>query len=225
MRWFVFVCCLLSSAVFAEELNYNLVSLSAQAEREVPNDLMRVVLAVEHQDDKPSEVANKVNGDMRWALTLLKRYPKIKAQTEQYNTYPVYDKHKIKAWRASQQLALESEDFAVLSNVLRDLQARLQVKQMQFVPTKATRKKVEDELVAAALTAFNERADLVKDTMKAKSYKVLDLNINTQAGHEPIPYRQPRVKMAMSMEAEPAAAVQSGTTTMNVQVHGRVQLD
>lgn len=208
---------------FADDLNYNVVSLSAEAEREVPNDLMRVQLMVEHQADKASLVSQKVNADMGWALKLLKSKPKIKHETQQYSTYPVYDKHKIKAWRASQQLMLESEDFEALSEVILSLQAKLQVKNMNFLPTKRTRKQVEDQLIAEALTAFKSRAKLVQDNMGTKAYAVVNLHVNTQGGHVPMYRAQPRMKMAMSM-AESAPAVEGGTSTLKVNVNGQIQL-
>lgn len=61
-----------STAAYAEALNYNVIGLSAKAEREVPNDLMSVQLMVEHQANKAQQVSQKVNADMSWALAQLK---------------------------------------------------------------------------------------------------------------------------------------------------------
>lgn len=205
----------------AEALNYRVVSLSANAEREVPNDLMRVQLMVEHQAPRAADVAQKVNADMSWALDALKGERKLKYETRQYSTYPMYNKHKIKGWRASQQLLIESEDFARLSNVILRLQDRLQVKDMRFAPTRATRKRVEDALIGEALEAFKARARLVQENMQSSAYQLVDLSVNTQGHYEPM-YRSNMKMMAMSADAAPAVA--GGTSNMTVSVSGQIQL-
>jgi predicted secreted protein len=210
-----------TTAAHADELNYNVISISAKAEREVPNDLMRVQLMVEHQANKAKDVSQKVNADMAWALAQLKQG--LKYETQQYNTYPVYEKTKIKAWRASQQLMVQSENFEQLSNIILVLQNKLQVKNMSFEPTKKTRKKVEDELVAEALDAYKSRASLVQKNMQAKSYKVVNMQVNTQGNYSPMYRSQPRMKMAMSV-AEAAPAVKGGNSTLSVNVNGQIQL-
>lgn len=209
--------------VHADDLNYNVISLSAKAEREVPNDLMSVQLMVEHQANKANEVSQQVNADMSWALAKLKSQKGIKYETQQYSTHPVYEKTKIKAWRASQQLMVESEDFEKLSNLILVLQAKLQVKNMRFEPTKKTRKQVEDELVSEALDAYKSRAALVQKNMQATSYKVVNMQVNTQGNYAPMYRAQPRMHMAMSV-AEAAPAVEGGNSTLSVHVNGQIQL-
>lgn len=118
---------------------------------------------------------------------------------------------------------VESEDFEKLSNLILVLQAKLQVKNMRFEPTKQTRKKVEDELVAEALDAFKARATLVQTNMQADAYKVVNMQVNTQGNHTPLYRSQPRMKMAMSM-AEKAPAVEGGSSTISVNVNGQIQL-
>ncbi len=214
---------ILATAPYAEELNYNVIGLSAKAEREVPNDLMRVQLMVEHQANKAKDVSQKVNADMSWALAQLKSQKGVKYETQQYSTYPVYEKTKIKAWRASQQLVVESEDFEKLSNLILDLQAKLQVKNMSFEPTKKTRKKVEDELVSEALDAYKSRAALVRKNMQAGAYKIVNMQVNTQGSYSPRYRSQPRMKL-MSMESKSAPAVEGGSSTLSVNVNGQIQL-
>lgn len=209
-------------AGYAEELNYNVIGLTAKAERDVPNDLMAVQLMVEHQANKAKDVSQKVNADMSWALAKLKSQKGVKYETQQYSTHPVYDKHKIKAWRASQQLVLESEDFEKLSNIILVLQDKLQVKNMSFSPTQKTRKKVEDELVSEALNAYKDRASLVQKNMQAKSYKVVNMQVNTQGNYSPMYRAQPRMKMMAMEKAGPA--VEGGSSTLSVNVNGQIQL-
>ncbi len=140
--------------VAAEEergLDYNLVRLEADAAAEVPNDLMRVTLAVEHDARDAAALPPLVNADMRWALDLAKQRPTVKAQSGEYTTQPEYAAGRIVGWRAIQVLELESEDFAEVTALATELQQKLQVRAMEFAPTRATRLRVENELTAAAL--------------------------------------------------------------------------
>ena len=90
-------------------LDYNLVRLEADAAAEVPNDLMRVTLAVEHNGRDAAALPPLVNADMRWALDLAKQRPTVKAQSGEYTTQPEYAAGRIVGWRAIQVLESKSE--------------------------------------------------------------------------------------------------------------------
>ena len=204
-------------------LDYNLVRLEADAAAEVPNDLMRVTLAVEHDARDAAALPTLVNADMRWALDLAKQRPTVKAQSGGYTTQPEYASGRIVGWRAIQVLELESEDFAELTALATELQQKLQVRGMEFAPTRATRLRVENELTAAALEAFAARAKLIAQTMGAARYEVVELNV----GGAPLYKSQRGAEMAMMRSADAAAppiAVDGGTATLTVTVNGQVQL-
>ena len=61
----------------------------------------------------------------------------------------------------------DSEDFAAVSALVTELQQKLQVRGMSFVPTRATRLKAEADLTREALKAFAERAKLIAESMGA----------------------------------------------------------
>ncbi|MCH8263141.1 MAG: hypothetical protein IIA77_08890 [Proteobacteria bacterium] len=44
------------------------MNLQAQAEREISNDQMIVLLATEHEGSDAASLAAKINSDMQWAL-------------------------------------------------------------------------------------------------------------------------------------------------------------
>lgn len=207
----------------AEGLDYNLVRLDAEATAEVPNDLMRVTLVVEHQSRDAAALPAMVNGDMGWALGIARQREGIRAQTGDYGTQPEYASTRIVGWRATQELLLESEDFAAASEVVGELQQKLQVRGMSFLPRRATREKVEAELTREALKAFAARAQLIAESMGAKGYEVVELNVG---GTPEMPLARMRAgpeMMVMSAEAAPIA-IEGGTATLKVNVDGRIQL-
>lgn len=210
-------------SVAAEGLDYNLVRLDAEATAEVPNDLMRVTLVVEHQSRDAAALPALVNGDMGWALGIARKREGIRAQTGDYGTQPEYASTRIVGWRATQELLLESEDFAAASELVGELQQKLQVRGMSFLPTRATRGRVDAELTREALKAFAARAQLIAESMGAKGYEVVELNVG---GTPELPLARMRggpELMAMSADAAPIA-IEGGTATLKVSVNGRIQL-
>ncbi len=211
-----------SSFVIAdEEVIFNKVNLQAQAERDIPNDLMTVILAVEHQGKQPSALAEKVNGDMQWAIEKTNKQPGIKSSTQAYYTYPIYKDRLVVGWRASQQLELESEEIAGLTNLVGTLQEKLQVKQMNFSPTRAARLQIENELIEEALMAYRRRVGIVQKHMDNMDYRIIELHVNTGSQRPPVMYAERA--MVQSMDARKAPNVEAGTSKLTVTVSGSVQ--
>ena len=227
MRTLMFALLLmLSRLAFAageQGLDYNLVRLDASATVEVQNDQMRVDLAVEHNARDAGTLPGLVNADMRWALDAAAKHPAVRAKTGDYSTQPEYASTRIVGWRAIQELRLEGEDFAAVSALVSELQQKLQVRSMSFVPTRETRLKAEATLTRDALKAFAERASLIAESMGAKGYEVVDVTVGSAP--EPVMFRRDLGMMAMSSDAAaPPVAVQSGTATITVNVSGQIQL-
>lgn len=198
---------------------FNLVTLSAQAEREVVNDTLLATLAAEAEGAEPAQLADGVNRSMRRALDLARGYAAVKARSGNYQTYPVYDKNRIARWRVRQELRLEASDFGAATELIGKLQAILVVVQLAHGVSGEARRQTENALLAEAIAAFEERARIARDTLKAKGYRLRDLNVS---GSGPVP---PRPLAMRTMAAEVAApALEPGSTRIAVTVSGTVQL-
>ena len=209
---------LLAKADEAETL-FNRVFLETQAEREVQNDEIEVMLASRQQGNSPQEIANRVNADMEWALKEAKRFPDVQVATQGYATSPRYEKGVIQGWEAHQELRLRSTAVARATELVGILQSRLQVASMRFQPTAALRDSVADGLVEEALTAFRHRAELVGKHMDGKNYRIVELHVSTQGSGGPIMYAE----RAMTMARDAGPAVEAGTSKVQVTVSGSVQ--
>lgn len=198
---------------------FNQVNLQAQAEREIPNNQLTVMLAVEEEGKEAVKIANKINQDMAWALKVIGEGNEIDSRTHAYNTYPIYDKRTVIGWRAIQQLELKSTNITALSELVGKLQSRLQVKNMNFSPTRETQVQYENELIDEAMVAFKQRIDIVKKHMDEKSVRIVNLHVNTGGGHSRPIYAESRM-MAMDKSAP---AVEAGTSKITVTVSGSVQ--
>ena len=219
MRSFTLLLLLLCSSVaMATDTVYDRINLQAQAEREVANDRMRVVMVVQGEDKDPARLAQAVNAGMHWALNRAKGVAGVDLQTGSYNTHPVYDKSTLSHWRATQTLVLESAEFPVLSELAGRLQERLTIQSMGFFVSDAARKGAEEELIDQALDAFKARAARVQRNLDAGGWRVVELNINTN-GYRP---RPPMALMEARMSKAPA--VEGGSSDVSVTVSGTIQL-
>ncbi|GAB4510618.1 MAG: SIMPL domain-containing protein [Sulfuricaulis sp.] len=208
-------------ATAAEEApRYNQIQFQVERTRAVDNDRMHAVLGTTAEDDNAARLADQINRTMDWALKTAKTKTKIEARTGGYRTHPVYDKDKIRRWRATQELILEGSDFAELGNLIGQLQERLQVTSINFSVSAERRRTVEDELITQALDAFKQRAELVRKQFAAKGYRIVDISINTGGGG-PVP-----IMRGLAMEAASVAppALEAGTSTLNVSVGGAIEL-
>ena len=205
------------------ETLFNLVNLSAQAEREVANDTITVVLAADAEGADPAALADGVNRAMRDALKLAESYRNVKARSLNYQTYPIYDKQLITRWRVRQELRIESRDFAQATELVGKLQsATLVVSSLSVGLSPEARKLAENTLIVEALAAFHERAAIVRDAQKAKGYRLKDLQISSGGGVQPRMYAAQRGGVASASVAAPA--VEPGASTIQVNISGNVQL-
>jgi predicted secreted protein len=225
MRTIVFALLLAPLQLAAQapaETLFNLVSLNAQAEREIPNDLLTATLAAEAEGADPAPLADGVNRTMQRALATALAYKSVKAQSAGYQTVPVYDKNRVVRWRVRQELRLESTDFAAATELIGKLQAALVVTGLTQSVSGETRHKAENALIAEAVAAFDERARVVRDAMKAKGYRVRDLQVSP-GGAPPRPvFAMSARTLASESVAQPA--LEPGSSRILITVSGTIQL-
>ncbi len=210
----------------AEAPRYNQIRFQVERSRPVDNDRMQAVLSTTAEDDNAARLADTVNRTMDWAMKTAKARARVEVRSGGYHTYPVYDKDKIRRWRATQELLLEGTDFAALGALIGQLQERLQVTAVNFSVSPARRAAAEDELIAQALDAFKQRAELVRKQFGARGYRMVDASINTADLH-PVPMLRAASKglgISSAMESAAPVPVQAGTSTVTVSVGGVVEL-
>lgn len=218
---FLLVLPVLAAAQQPSEPLFNLVTLSAQAERDVPNDLLTAVLAAEQEGADPARLADAVNRTMQGALAVAQGTRGVRARSGNYQSHPVHDKGRIVRWRVRQELRLESGDLAAASELIGKLQASLVVTGMHLSVSAEARRLAENALISEALAAFDDRARVVRDAMKSKGYRVKEVQIS--GGDQPRPMVALGAR-AMASESVAAPALEPGTTRITTSVTGTIQL-
>ena len=205
------------------ETHYDRIHLSVSASAQLENDTMVATVYAEEEGSQAAELSNIVNKRIRWGLDLVKAHPEIKHQTNTYSSSPIYNNNKIKGWRVSQSLRLESQDMTLMSDVLGKLQSELALKSMQFSVSPDSKNQQDEKLIDKALEAFEKRAQQVVKKLGRKNYMIVDINISTSGIRGVRPQYQMR---AMVMDAaESAPAVSAGEQTVSVTVNGNIELE
>jgi len=207
-------------------LRYNVVELQAEAQREVPNDLMVALLFVEETNANPALLAAAINRGVAEALKVAREFASVKVRTGNNQTSPVYAprSNQLQGWRGRAELRLETRDFAAGSGLIGKLQGGMQLGGVSFSVSPEARKAVENELIAEAIAAFRGRAEIAQKALGGRAFKVQRINVGSGFAGP-----QPRLTMQARGMADAAAAVappaEGGASTLSVNVSGAVEIE
>ncbi|MFQ5642958.1 MAG: SIMPL domain-containing protein [Thiogranum sp.] len=200
------------------------VSFQVEVGRDVANDRVSAVLNATAESRKAADLADRINKTMAWALEQARASQQVTSRSGNYQTYPVYgEDRKIAGWRGRQELQLESQDVDRLSQLVGVLQSRLQVQSLQFSVSPERRRQAENELIEQALKAYQERAEIIRTSLGAGSYRLLDINIHAGSQGPVVPVRAEMVS-TLSRSSVNTPALEQGTSRVKVQVGGRIRL-
>jgi predicted secreted protein len=198
------------------------VELSSEVSRPAVNDLVRATVAAEATGTTPGELSRQINNLVSDALKVARAYPTIKTQSGGTSTYPIYAKGgKIESWRMRSELTLESGDTTALSELLGKLQTSFGVSSLVMQPSPETRKKVENEAMLDALSAFKERAKVIAGAL-GKTYHIKQISVDTN-GRVVQPIFRAAAKSMVS-EAAPMP-MEAGESQVSATVSGQIELE
>ncbi|MFZ4537457.1 SIMPL domain-containing protein [Propionivibrio sp.] len=199
-----------------------IIELSSEASRPAINDLVRATVSAEATGTTLGELSKQVNSLIAEALKTAKAFPRVKTQSGNTSTYPIYSKGgKIESWRIRSELSLESGDTAALSELLGKLQSSLGVSNLVLQPSPETRKKAENEAMLDAIAAFKARAKVIADAF-GKPYRIKQLSVNT-SGNVVQPLFRATAK-AMMADAAPMP-MEAGESQISATVSGQIELE
>ena len=217
------------AALAQSEAHYQpsgVLSLSAQASAEVPQDVVTITLFYEQEANDPASLTATLNQRADQALQKAKGVAGVTARSGQFSIYPSTDRDgRISAWRGRTEVVLESHDFAAASKLAGDIASVMQVGNVQFSLSPEAQRAAEQKLSGQAIASFREQAAANARAFGYNGYTVRDVNV----GHQGVPPRPMMMMMsarAMSADAKaaPPMPLEGGTSTVSVNVSGSVQM-
>jgi predicted secreted protein len=200
------------------------VNVTASATVTLPNNRMTAWLRAESENANAKTAAADVNARVTRALARIKGIPAITASSAGYGTDQVSDKGKPARWRVAQTIKLESADFATLAGEIGSLQDDgMLFSGMAFSLSDEARRTAEDSVTQQAIKAWQQRAQNAATALGYATWRVGDVNVQTNDGGRPFPIMRSDMKM-MAAAASPPPPVEAGTADVTVTVNGSAVL-
>ncbi|WP_404989729.1 SIMPL domain-containing protein [Caballeronia sp. LZ029] len=201
------------------------LSLSAQASAQVPQDVVNITLFYEQEAADPSSLTATLNQRAEAALREAKGVEGVTAKSGSFTVYPSTDRDgKISAWRGRTEVVLESHDFAAASKLAGKMSSSMQVGSVGFSLSPEAQRAAEQKLVTQAIDSFRKQAQTAAQGFGYSNFTIREVNVG-HSGVQPRPVMMMQSR-AMSADAKMAApiAMEAGTTTVTVDVSGSVQM-
>jgi predicted secreted protein len=201
------------------------LSLSAQASAQVPQDVVDITLFYEQEATDPSSLTNTLNQRADAALREARGVEGVTAKSGSFSVYPSTDRDgKISAWRGRTEVVLESHDFAAASKLAGKMSSSMQVGSVAFSLSPEAQRNAEQKLVTQAIDSFRKQAQTAAQGFGYSNFTIREVNIG-RGGVQPRPVMmmQSRVMAADAKMAAPIA-MEAGTSTVTVDVNGSVQM-
>lgn len=208
----------------------NVLNLSAEASREVPQDLLSITLAATREGSDATAVQSQLRQALEAALAEARKAVRpglLDVRTGAFSVYPRYAPkpvggNSISGWLGRAELVIEGSDTAAISQLTGRL-GGLAVARMGFSLSREARERVEGEVAAVAIERFKSRAEAYARQFGFGGYSLREVTVGGgEAGSAPPPvFRAAAMGGRASDEVQP---VEPGKTTVSVTVGGSVQL-
>ncbi len=199
------------------------VNLTASATQELAQDVLSVTLSVNRDGTQAAEVQAHLKQVLEAALKearSVSRPEYIETRTGAFSLYPRYDnKGRINGWQGAAQLVIEGKDMGGIAQLAGRLSASMNVTQVGYGLSRATREASEATLLSEAIARWQAKAQGVAKAFGAPGYSVGELSIQSgEPGFEghPVPMMARSLKADMAMDAPLPVAPGKGSVTVTV---------
>ena len=217
----------------------NLLNLSAEASREVPQDWLSITLGVSREGSEAAAVQSQLRQALDAALVEARKavQPGQSGQAGQlelrsgaFSIFPRYaprpggGSSSISGWQGRAELVIEGRDTAALSQLAGRLSG-LTVSRLGFSLSREAREKVESEVAAQAIDRFKVKAASYAQQFGFGSYSLREVTVGGgESGQaQPVFYRAAATAMN-ARGAEESQPVEPGKSLVSVTVSGSIQL-
>lgn len=204
----------------------NVVTVSASAQREVPQDWLTMTLTVSRDGSDAAAVQSQLRQTIDAALAIAK--PQASAQQLEVKTgsFGVYPRHgsngRITGWQGTAEVVLEGRDFVRISATAGKM-APMVVGNVAFSLSREAQQKLESEVQASAIERFKSKAAEVAKAFGFEGYTLREVAVSpADQGERPM-YRM-RAESAVAVASDAPVPVEAGKSLVTVTVSGSVQL-
>ena len=204
----------------------NVISLSATATVDVPQDWLTVVFSTTREGADAAAVQGQLKQLLEAALNEARKAAKpgqVEVRTGGFSLQPRYaPKGGIAAWQGSAELIVEGRDTQAIAQLTSRVPG-LTISRVGYSLSREARQKVEGDVTAQAIEQFRTRAMTVSRQFGFTGYTVREVNVGTDSpGGGPVPMM--RMQASRAMADEVALPTEAGKASVNATVNGSVQM-
>ncbi len=208
-------------------VQHTIVTLTANENVDVEQDLLTASLAVEGIDDDHTTLQNTINKTMKQAMDIISKKPKLQAQTTHYNIhefYPNRNQRTIKKWKGEQGVTIKSTDKDTLLQLVGLLQGKgLILKGLDFSVSQSLQEKTQDALLENLISKLQVKADRIAKTMSKNQAEILEIRLDDQNKNAYQPqYRSMHMESATLGSAPSTPVASAGQTNISVSASAHV---
>lgn len=204
----------------------NVVSLSASASVEVPQDWLSVTLSTTREGPEAGPVQAQLKEALDAALAEARKLVKpgmVEVRTGNFSLRPRYtNKGGSNGWRGQTELIIEGRDMATIAELSGRI-ASLSVLRVSHGLSREASERVEADVMAQAVARFRARADQAAKLFGFSGWLLREVNLGGQAAVRNAPMLM-RSQMADASVASAPLPVEAGNATVTANVNGSVQL-
>ena len=203
-----------------------LVLMTGAAELELLNDEAVANFFYESQDADLTRAQAAVNQRVTDGTAALKRAdPKAQIETSGYSSFPVYSSgsnRTIVGWRLRQGLTLRTDNLTALPKTVAAGQPFMALGGIDFRLSKATREKVEAQLIQLAIANLNSRFAAAGQAVgvPANRIRLEEVNFGVREAAPPQPML---MRATMASDAAPPPTFESGRSIERLTVTGKAR--
>ena len=204
------------------------LSLSASARKEVPQDWLTVVVRANVEGSDAATVQGQLKSVLERAQALLRPQTQpgqLEVHTGSLGVYPRSNAQgRWVGWQGQADLVLEGRDFALIGQAAGSL-PRMVVHQADFSLSREGRLRLEAEVQSQAVQSFRQRAQALAADFGFSGYTLRQVSVST-AERPAAPVMQARLMDAGTATAAGAAPIPllAGQDEVRITVSGSIQL-
>lgn len=202
------------------------LSLSASATVEIPQDWMTLTLAAQREGSDAIAVQTQLKQAVDAALAEARRVAKpgqVEVQTGSFSVHPRYgNKGQITGWQGRTELVVQGRDMTAIAQLSGRI-GSMTIARVGYGLSREAREKVEAEVSAQAVARFRAKAAELARNFGYGNHVIREVSVSTDAAEMPSPY--PKVAMMSRAEsADVALPTEPGKGTVTATVNGSVQM-
>lgn len=209
------------------------IQFAVTASANAKNDIVKAKIFAENTANSTAELAKEINQKIQtlinYAKNQNKNSTKLKINSGQQSSYPIYDKNNrnIVRWKMRSELIVEakSSDISTLSELLsKAQQMNFGIGQISQNISDNSKTQIETQTTKDALNLFKNRASIIAETMNGK-YKILQMTISQNNEYiQPVMYRAKMVTNALQMDSAmgESSPLEIGETEISTRIEGTI---